>query len=102
MEQILDNVGSIQTYSLPLTSTPVQLASAKVIARQLTSRIAVTLINNTANTAYIGGKDVEAGTGIPVKAGETFTIPVNSSAIIHANGIYAIGDGTAAIAEYYR
>lgn len=100
---ILDNIASIQSSSLTVSSTAKPLASDKVLARQLGSRCGVTVINNTSGKIYVGGKDVSAANGIPVAVGETLTIPVNSSSTSNKNnGIFVIGSGSVGLAEYFK
>ena len=94
----LEKVGQMKTFSLKVTTTPTQIASAKVIENALCGRHTVEVANAGSADVFIGDKSVTSTTGIPVKAGTSKIIPVNMSA---ADNLYIVGSGTVVIGEYF-
>jgi hypothetical protein len=71
-------------------------ASADVLAKKYSGRHTITLTAK-GGTVYVGDSTVTASTGMPIKDGEHFTIPVASD---RADNVYVIG-GTVILTEWF-
>ena len=90
----------IRTASVTLGSDPVVLASDHTITNGIYGGRTALEVNNVegSSTAYVGDKDVTAGTGIPVPKGEKRVFPVQGGS---EERIYGVGSGDVIIAEYF-
>lgn len=92
---IIFPVNNIKTTKLTATkATPA--ASPEVLSRLRTGRHTVSITALDADI-YVGGTDVTSATGVPVKAGTSLAIPVDSNS---TTPVYVIG-GSCVIAEYF-
>lgn len=88
---VRDTISSV----LDATSA-VPAASAEVLNKSRRGRNAIG-ISATESDVYIGGKDVTAETGMPIKAGTSIVIPVGSDV---ADPVYVVG-GSCVITEFF-
>ncbi|MCD7811962.1 MAG: hypothetical protein LUG91_08990 [Ruminococcus sp.] len=77
-------------------SSAVPAASVEVLSHMRRGRTAIG-ISAVSKDVYIGGEDVTASTGMPVKAGESIVIPVGSDAVAP---FYVVG-GSCIITEFF-
>lgn len=97
----LTNVGSMTTEVLSLeANTARPLASERVISHLSTGRNTIEITNSSAAIVYIGDKNVTAATGLPIAAGASKIIPVNSSS---DGNLYVVCGSAVSIilAEYF-
>ena len=95
----MDRVGQMLTTTLAVSSTPTPIASESVLDGGRCGRHTVEIANTGTADVYIGGSDVTAKTGIPIKAGESKVIPVNQTSV---DNLYIVGSGTVILGEYFR
>lgn len=97
--QFINDINSVVTLLLEVATMPTIAASQGCIdkSRRSGSRHTLEIYNKSQSDVFFGGSDVTVDSGIPIKAGEIRTFPVNSETAIYlvAEKITAI-----VIAEY--
>jgi len=97
----LNDIVCMKTTKLNIAAnSPVVLASERVLANQRVGRTAIEVSNTSAQSIYLGDKDVTVENGLPIKAGDSKILPVVSLA---TDNIYvtAAADVSVILAEYF-
>lgn len=97
--QFINDINSVVTLRLEVGTTPTIAASKGCIdkSRRSGSRHTLEIYNKSQADVFFGGDDVSVDSGIPIKAGEIRTFPVNSESAIY---LIAESEVAVVIAEY--
>ena len=97
--QFINDINNVVTLLLEVGTTATIAASQGCVdkSRRSGSRHTLEIYNKGTETVFFGGDDVTVESGIPIKAGELRTFPVNSERAIY---LVAGADTAVVIAEY--